>query len=115
VKRQLQVGDRVRVYGHSAMLDGQIATVTNASSPFVKGYIFVVKDDGEPGEFELHPKQCRRLVKKKRREWWITRGACGDPMCTCKDCEIETLHTSEQIKTDGKYVKEIIHVREVKK
>lgn len=66
---KFKVGDRVRVYqGQGApetQLIGEVAGIANENSLCVahgtqKAYVSY-----------YHPKQCRRLVKKKRREWWI--------------------------------------------
>ena len=64
---KLKVGDRIRVYGFDS---------DDAGISFTR-HVDELRDDGliktDAGEF-VHPKQCRRLVKKKHTEWtgsWV--------------------------------------------
>lgn len=61
------VGDRVAVYWHDERLTGRITEATE------KGILFVEFDTGLTKY--VHPKQCRRLVPKKKRDgrtFWLT-------------------------------------------
>jgi hypothetical protein len=69
-KSPFQVGDRVRVYGIVVRMFGageaikKVATVTS-----VDDELLILDDGGDA--FYAHPKQCRRLVKKERRRYWL--------------------------------------------
>lgn len=61
---QFKVGDRVAVYECFARHVGIITGMTKKTS-------FYVRLDGFDDGCAYHPKQCRRLVKKKRRSVWV--------------------------------------------
>lgn len=60
---KFKVGDRI-VFYWSERLIGVVKNVDD------KG-ILTVQYSGSPCFYHVHPKQCRKLVKKKRREFWI--------------------------------------------
>jgi hypothetical protein len=73
VKAPLKVGDRVRVYSHYGPYTGTVhSTGAEILSPYggaATGMINVLSESGEI--WTQHPKQCRRLKKRKPREWFI--------------------------------------------
>jgi hypothetical protein len=85
--KQFKVGDEVRVYTvDHTYISGFVEDVNHCGHVRVSGH-----------DRYFHPKQCRRLVKKKRREWWVR--FCRDhlttmwteensPMKLCQDCEV---------------------------
>lgn len=66
-KRAFQVGDRVRVYGPY----GQGSVDTGRVQELIGEGLLKLKLDSD-GYPVVHPKQCRRLVKRERRRVWIT-------------------------------------------
>lgn len=99
-KEPLKVGDRVAVYGwlgnERGFASGEIGDVTHASLEEVKVELDdIVNDD----PYVLHPKQCRRLKKKARREWWISK----------ETGEVTSARNGEPVAPHRWY-----HVREVK-
>ncbi len=68
---KLKVGDRVRVYSvHTVTFTGRVDSITN-------GILVGVIEDGfysQHGDGPFHVKQCRKLMRKKRREWWVVVG-----------------------------------------
>lgn len=80
--KPLAVGDRVAVYGSIATEKGQRTFLrgnrcTIIDSPF-QPREYNVKTDEWGNEGTIHPKQCRRLVKKPKRvarEFWIIPAA----------------------------------------
>lgn len=65
---EFKVGDRVRGYNYpSGDVIGTIEVVHE------NGALTVCPDKGSSRR-EFHRKQCRRLVRKKRREVWIHEG-----------------------------------------
>lgn len=62
-KRPLQVGDRVAFYTQHGRTVGTVERVG----------VFKLKVSGDNGGtlFDVHPKQCRRLVKRERHRLWI--------------------------------------------
>jgi hypothetical protein len=67
-KEPLKVGDRVAVYTRDGRFPGTITTLYPEGS--YRDTFFVELDD-ERGETHFHKKQCRRLVKKPKREFWL--------------------------------------------
>lgn len=103
-RRPLAVGDRVRIYGHRFFCDGEVVTVMSGEGV---GPEIQVADAAGSCKGWAHPKQCRRLVKKQRREWWIVESSSGclwpyDSKSKAEDIAAKTAANS------------IIHVREVK-
>ena len=73
MKKPFQVGDKVRVYGpYSEAFVGIVEEI------FPTGW-FRVRSPLSPSAVNAHPKQCRRLVKKRKREWSLLgrRGMSG--------------------------------------
>lgn len=81
MKTQFQPGERVNVYGASQ--DGQL-TCVEAKAGTVEAFspngLYVRVRFGMAHAKDFHVKQCRRLVRKPRREMWI------NPV---KDCRCE--------------------------
>jgi len=68
---KFSVGDRVLAFAPHLRVSGSPGTVTWVSEK-LDAAIAVRMDNENLGTETLHPKQCRRLVKKKRgREWYI--------------------------------------------
>lgn len=61
---KFKVGDRVAVYSLRDPAKGSVLSINDL------GHLIVLID-GYEGTNTFHPKQCRRLVKKKRREFWV--------------------------------------------
>jgi hypothetical protein len=95
-KKPLVPGDRVRVYGRPSPGLGVNAwsgrVVTQDPGPHEGGTITVLSDYGQ-GRFDVHPKQCRRLVKKKpkpaREEARIERWLVNDCPYQCSTTKEE--------------------------
>jgi hypothetical protein len=73
---KFKVGDRVRCYGqnekgHFDVIneEGDNGTVKRVESGFVE--VEMDNDYGEGRRCGFHPKQLRKLVKKKRRRVWL--------------------------------------------
>jgi hypothetical protein len=65
---KFQKGDRVACYFG---LEGEGAKRWTGTVDYAKeDYVQVTTDDGVAGR-GLHPKQCRKLVKKKRNRIWV--------------------------------------------
>jgi hypothetical protein len=100
VKTELKVGDRVRVYGREWNGVGAKFYFDGSVDGFKDGNIIV---DTPETTFHCHPKQCRRLRPKKRREWWVEIDDLG-----------QILWGRDHKMVLGRGT-EVIHVREVKK
>lgn len=70
-KRVFQVGDRVRVYSGDHSPDYRVRTGVVVQGPNDIGLLYLRFADKERSYFWAHPKQCRRLVKRERREWFV--------------------------------------------
>lgn len=72
MEKPFEVGDRIRVYSHYGPYTATVTKI-GVSRDILKGYVDgLVEVRSEDGNTWLqHPKQCRRLVKKKRREFWF--------------------------------------------
>lgn len=99
---KFKVGDRVKVYGciptDGGFTFGVKGTVTKIS-PGGLGNPIAVDCGFSQGHIEVHPKQCRLLKKRERREWKLTRSIIG-------------------LEVDGPIslvIGETVHVREVRK
>lgn len=68
MKKPFEVGDRVAVYEGINKYRGPIDTVGN-----FQGADYIRIKDGKSISREFHPKQCRRLVKKERRRFFVQR------------------------------------------
>lgn len=77
MKTEFKVGDRVRVYGEfrgvsttgDFFYDGTVVTHAPWTSLLVR--LDKRNSYGLSLDVFAHPKQCRRLKPKKRREWWL--------------------------------------------
>jgi hypothetical protein len=65
--KNIKVGDKVRVYGFCPNDASRIMTRTIVQTNVGRFGVLLETDTGE----WVHPKQCRRLVRKKRREWTL--------------------------------------------
>lgn len=84
---KFKVGDRVAVYGNIRNSSGYYVRGAYASVHAITAAdeIEIIPDDNSYPErrFTVHPKQCRRLVKKERRRVWVSLGSLyrsGDSM-----------------------------------
>lgn len=105
---KFKVGDRIRVYGFNSK-DGPIACDRKIEDLEGDGLIRTEYDE------YVHPKQCRKLVKRKRRECWVVYTSCDtvDPWRTAwATAEAAALNLPEA-KHPRKY--EIVHMIEVSK
>lgn len=66
MKQPFKAGDRVAVYAGPMRIIGAIALIEP------DGHIILDKYENV-----WHPKQCRRLIKKQRREVWIRQSSEG--------------------------------------
>lgn len=67
----MKVGDKIVIYNN-----GERFTALVAALPLGENQNIVV-DNGRSPAFYVHPKQCRRLVKKERRRVWIHPSCIG--------------------------------------
>lgn len=61
---KFSVGQKVAFYYRDGRCVGRIVDVDESQH-------LLEINDGEGGGHWLHEKQCRRLVKKERKRWWI--------------------------------------------
>ncbi len=74
MKKPFAVGDRVRVYGHKAFdWKDTIATVVTRHGDTLSDPDFIEVRTGPGLRVLVHPKQCRRLVPKKKKWEWRYR------------------------------------------
>ncbi len=95
--RNALVNERVAVYVGGHRLQGVVAQVLSDDACRVTT---------GTGTFVAHTKQLRRLVKKKRREFWVVWRPDG---------EWGVFGNSNGAHSSAGLVGEVIHVREVKK
>lgn len=76
MKTPLKVGDRVRVYGKPGP-DGGCweAKVVACRVVAPWGVGMDVRSTYDDETYTVHPKQCRRLIKKPRRRVWLNENA----------------------------------------
>lgn len=93
---KIKVGDRIRIFHDHIITTGEIL--------HIDGCFISYKCDKNNGPFKAHIKQCRKLVKKQPREWWVCNlvSSIGEQTCVISP------HKPEN--TDG-----WICLREVKK
>lgn len=65
-------GDRVRVFTQSEIRDGVVIEEPGSVTEWM-----TVKTDTNGSIWRAHPRQCRRLVKRKRREIWVNEYTDG--------------------------------------
>jgi hypothetical protein len=92
---KFKVGDRVRVFEGKRTYEGRIESVGSGST----GQRIRVQFDRDRDSDWFYAQQCRKLVKRERREWWICPRDGG-----------AVYHT----KPEGLYHSDVIHVREVR-
>jgi hypothetical protein len=83
MKKEFKVSDRVKVFGacscgcRNSVMDGLKGDIIDVDPKVVNGIILIPdKCSAALGACSrpfVHPRQCVRLVKKKRREIWVTR------------------------------------------
>jgi hypothetical protein len=104
---KFNVGDRVAVYGPFGdyFAAGRMVGVINGEH---KDGLEVLGDEGDR-RVAIHPKQCRRLVKKEREEFWlfIHKGDC--PFTNV------VMHSFSLRPAPCPCKAEVVHVREVRK
>jgi hypothetical protein len=98
MKKEFKVGDRVAVYWYDGRFTGSILLLSKEGST---GYRYFVRFNTGVDKW-AHHKQCRRLVKKKRREF--------DLHFNHGDCEVRLASDKAWIGNT-----EVIRVREVRK
>lgn len=74
MKKEFKVGDLVRVYD-SRFIPWATKIIAVRESCILPMYLVNVGGI----EYWVYPQQCRRLVKKQRREWWIAMHPCSRP------------------------------------
>ncbi len=89
MSKEFKVGDLVKVYGHKAF-DWEATTATvieRGVDVDIQRDLIMVR--GERGlRVLVHPKQCRKLVKKKRAWKWMYK-----PVVSFNDSETIEVHT----------------------
>ena len=105
MKRPFQVGERVRVYvvfGNVPFSgSGKVETVDQPENT-----VWVLLDDGtSSGSILVHHKQCRRLVKRKRRSVWVDKEWLDGKTVSC----------SVEFKRPTKHLEDYVEFREVAK
>ncbi len=95
-------GDRIHVYGFDSEDASKVLT-RKVVSIGLNGLL-----ETDAGEY-VHPRQCRKLVKKPRREWWLSLydDGSGSAFPTLSDAK-------EDFRTSIVAKHKIIRVREVK-
>jgi len=113
MKRPIQEGDRVRVYGHLGSFVGVVmATGQTVNSRYgaVAGMLLVENSDGH--RWYQHPRQCRRLKPKKvieRIRSWVVVSPHGN-VCIGKDKKAEAEELAA--KRPGDRVACLVEIRE---
>lgn len=104
MKEKFKAGDRCAYYFEPGRFTGTVERITP------NGHLEIIPDKGSTRKF-MHPKQCRRLRRKKRREFEISISSSGE----IKGCS--EIGDSNQWKSIGFFYKDnnIVHVREVRK
>lgn len=107
--KNLKVGDKVKIYGYDMngrSFEGDwVHTV--ATPPDMGGYVSCELYLNPDEDCVVHQAQCRKLVKKPRREFWINRYTHDVPYVYNSKELADELAGSTRI--------DCIHVREVKK
>lgn len=99
---KLKVGDRVAVYDNAVRMVGEITFIRSED-----GRVAIDQNFGTGVCRMYHQKQCRRLVKKPRREFWLSIHDCSEP-------RVHRYHEPKLICGSGCKI-EWIHVREVRR
>lgn len=74
MKRELQVGDRVAVYSGVCRF---IRTVAAVRDGCYVDLVVPIANTPEHSMGTVHVKQCRRLIRRERREWVLKYGPMG--------------------------------------
>lgn len=108
---KFQVGDRVAVYSGPRRFIGRVNSAIGTLGDSNYHSVHVIEDGfylvHEDGPF--HPKQCRKLKAKTRREFWV------NPRFLPKDPAFTTLLPNGEQICSTRAVAGFTHVREVKK
>lgn len=124
MKQPFKVGDRVAVYGFGNIGPGKTPYYLRGSRGIVVEVLDYDELDVAVGEFtyNVHPKQCRRLVKRERREYWIAVPSADGYMSSVFLVRPETRNASDGLSVRDisrlggwSNIKELIHVREVRR
>ncbi len=113
--KTLKVGDRVRVYdGHSKIDATVIEEFGERNVHALPDSVLVTNKTGET--WHVHPRQCRRLVKKKPQEWDMA--IPDNPIVRPIIGQVGAFETGQEV-GDSRgpqwRIKEIIRVRKVSK
>lgn len=86
---KFKVGDRVKIYGSNCaqsqddkvICDGEKGEVLTVCD---SGFLLVKTDHWRGFALLVHAKQCRKLIKKERKRFWIALEITGYPMDVLK-------------------------------
>lgn len=84
------VGDRVRVYGWFGSTADPCLSDTPCTIERIddSGHLYVRPKKWNK-QVIVHPKQCRKLIKKERRRVWIAReGLASIPACSTRNISV---------------------------
>lgn len=96
---QFKVGDRVAFYSGRNRIVTEVSEIDNG--------ILLLKDHDRPdSKWIANPHQCRKLVKRERREWWVYVYDDG----SIEECEQKS--SSERKRLYSVKVREVRKVRE---
>ncbi len=99
---KIKVGDKIRIYSNADVWTGVVEKI------YPNDHLDYISDD-DGLLYGSHIKQCRKLVKKTPREWWINT----------KDYEFDSMFGTETgvmcRSTEPENTDDWIRVREVKK
>lgn len=99
---KIKVGDRIRIYSNADIWTGLVEKI------YPNGRLDYISSDTSL-RFGAHIKQCRKLVKKAPREWWVNTNECQYPLLF-EVSDAPFIRTTKPDNTDG-----WIRLREVKK
>lgn len=120
MKKPFEVGERVAVYENASRWVGSIeADKGTVRGTFLPDGVFWVRCDpseneGAPNLLAANAKQCRRLVKKKRRRVWIPQHCIDERYDVMRVYQVRPAEISrepwEKPKDDGPLI-EFVEVR----
>lgn len=115
MEKKIEVGQRVAVYGYlknkygnAEFWRGKRCVIVN--SPCAPDEYQAQPLEDPTWEVTVHPKQCRRLVPRKRMEFWLSMHPCSvprvhsrhDPELICgSGCKIEWVRVREVLPKKG--------------
>jgi len=109
---KFQVGDRVKVYGRQFGAPESLLASRETIKRIYEGGPGAVMVETEDG-YHAHVKQCRKLVKKKRMEFWLCFQNANDYPGIFSEEDNAKYCLEECLKRDPSA--HLIHVREVVK